>query len=40
MAGGMLAAHAESGGELIELNGRLFKQFYGWIPMLEIPSVR
>jgi len=30
MAGGMLAAHLESGGELIEMEGgKLFKQFYG-----------
>ncbi len=29
MLGGMLAGHNESGGELIELNGQKFKQFYG-----------
>jgi GMP reductase len=29
MLGGMLAGHAESGGELIEVNGEKFKQFYG-----------
>ncbi len=29
MAGGMFAAHDESGGELIEVDGKLFKQFYG-----------
>ncbi len=29
MLGGMLAGHAESGGELIEINGEKFKQFYG-----------
>lgn len=29
MLGGMLAGHTESGGELIEINGQKFKQFYG-----------
>lgn len=29
MLGGMLAGHTESGGELIEENGKKFKQFYG-----------
>jgi GMP reductase len=29
MLGGMLAGHAESGGELIEIEGEKFKQFYG-----------
>jgi len=29
MLGGMLAGHIESGGELIEINGEKFKQFYG-----------
>ena len=29
MLGGMLAGHSESGGELIEINGEKFKQFYG-----------
>ncbi len=29
MAGGMFASHYESGGEIIEVNGKLFKQFYG-----------
>lgn len=29
MAGGMFAAHQESAGELIELDGKLYKQFYG-----------
>ncbi|TPX66330.1 GMP reductase [Chytriomyces confervae] len=29
MLGGMLAGHDESGGETIEENGKLFKQFYG-----------
>ena len=29
MLGGMLAGHAESGGELIEIDGQKFKQFYG-----------
>jgi len=29
MLGGMLAGHTESGGELIELKGEKFKQFYG-----------
>ncbi|MCD6659657.1 MAG: GMP reductase [Lentimicrobium sp.] len=29
MLGGMLAGHDESGGELIEKNGRKFRQFYG-----------
>jgi len=29
MVGGMLAGHDESGGELIEKNGKKFKQFYG-----------
>ena len=27
--GGMLAGHTESGGELIERDGRKYKQFYG-----------
>lgn len=29
MLGGMLAGHTESGGELIEISGEKFKQFYG-----------
>ena len=29
MLGGMLAGHTESGGELIEIDGEKFKQFYG-----------
>lgn len=29
MVGGMLAGHDESGGELIERDGRKFKSFYG-----------
>jgi len=29
MLGGMLAGHTESGGELIEIDGHKFKQFYG-----------
>lgn len=29
MAGGMFAAHDESGGNLIEKDGKLYKQFYG-----------
>lgn len=29
MAGGMFAAHKESGGELVESGGKLYKQFYG-----------
>lgn len=29
MLGGMLAGHTESGGELIEVNGEKYKQFYG-----------
>jgi len=29
MLGGMLAGHTESGGELVERNGKPFKQFYG-----------
>ncbi|GAA4807438.1 GMP reductase [Litoribaculum gwangyangense] len=29
MLGGMLAGHAESGGEIIEREGKLFKKFYG-----------
>lgn len=29
MVGGMLAGHDESGGELVEKNGRKFKMFYG-----------
>jgi GMP reductase len=29
MLGGMLAGHDESGGELIEQDGRKFKRFYG-----------
>ncbi len=29
MLGGMLAGHDESGGELVEKNGKKFKTFYG-----------
>ena len=29
MLGGMLAGHTESGGEIIEKNGKKFKLFYG-----------
>ncbi len=29
MLGGMLAGHTESGGDMIEVNGEKFKQFYG-----------
>lgn len=29
MAGGVFASHTESGGELVEIEGKLFKQFYG-----------
>jgi GMP reductase len=29
MAGGMFASHAESGGELVQINGKPYKQFYG-----------
>jgi GMP reductase len=29
MLGGMLAGHAESGGEVVEIKGKKFKQFYG-----------
>lgn len=29
MLGGMLAGHSESGGEIIEKNGKKFKLFYG-----------
>ena len=29
MLGGMLAGHTESGGELLEVNGKKYKQFYG-----------
>ena len=29
MIGGMFAGHDESGGELININGALFKMFYG-----------
>ncbi|MBE9489222.1 MAG: GMP reductase [Bacteroidetes bacterium] len=29
MLGGMLAGHTESGGELVERNGKTYKQFYG-----------
>jgi GMP reductase len=29
MLGGMLAGHNESGGEIVERNGKLYKQFYG-----------
>ena len=29
MLGGMLAGHEESGGDLVEENGKKFKQFYG-----------
>jgi IMP dehydrogenase/GMP reductase len=29
MAGGMFASHYESGGDIVEINGKLFKQFYG-----------
>lgn len=33
MLGGMFAGHDESGGELIERNGQLYKQFYGMSSM-------
>jgi GMP reductase len=29
MLGGMLAGHSESGGDIVEINGEKFKQFYG-----------
>ena len=29
MAGGMFAAHLESGGDLVEIQGKQYKQFYG-----------
>lgn len=29
MLGGMLAGHTESGGELIEKDGKKYKMFYG-----------
>lgn len=29
MAGGMFAGHTESGGDLVEVNGKKFKKFYG-----------
>jgi GMP reductase len=29
MSGGMFAAHTESGGDLVEIEGKLYKQFYG-----------
>ena len=29
MAGGMFSSHLESGGELVEVDGKQFKQFYG-----------
>ena len=29
MLGGMLAGHAESGGEIVEVEGKKFRQFYG-----------
>ena len=29
MLGGMLAGHAESGGEIVEVDGKKFRQFYG-----------
>lgn len=29
MAGGMFAAHDESGGELVSIDGKMYKQFYG-----------
>jgi GMP reductase len=29
MVGGMLAGHDESGGEIIERNGKKYKLFYG-----------
>ena len=31
MAGGMFASHYESGGDIVEIDGKLFKQFYGII---------
>ena len=31
MLGGMLAGHDESGGKLVERDGRQFKQFYGCV---------
>jgi GMP reductase len=29
MLGGMLAGHDESGGDVLEMNGKMFKRFYG-----------
>jgi IMP dehydrogenase/GMP reductase len=34
MAGGMFASHYESGGEIVQINGKLFKQFYGNISQI------
>ncbi len=31
MAGGMFASHYESGGDIVEIDGKLYKQFYGTI---------
>lgn len=29
MVGGMLAGHDESGGDIIEMDGKMYKEFYG-----------
>ena len=38
MAGGMFASHYESGGDIIEVNGKLFKQFYGTYTVVYVSS--
>ena len=38
MAGGMFASHYESGGDIIEVNGKLFKQFYGTYTVVYVLS--
>lgn len=39
MAGGMFAAHTESGGDLVEIQGKLYKQFYGASAYSDAPMI-
>ena len=39
MAGGMFASHFESGGDLIEIEGKLYKQFYGMSSAVAMTKV-
>jgi GMP reductase len=39
MAGGMFASHYESGGDLIEIDGKMYKQFYGMSSAVAMTKV-